>query len=122
MAFGLPALVLLALLTAPCAGEAQQTDKVRRIGWLSIELPPSASFVQGLRELGWIERQNLLIESRTAGGNRARLPDLAAELVRLRVEIIVAGDSASIGPARQATKTLPIVMTVSGDPIREGLL
>jgi putative tryptophan/tyrosine transport system substrate-binding protein len=78
--------------------------------------------LQGLQELGWIERQNLIIERRSAEGNPARLPDLAAELVRLRVEIIVAGDSGAIGPALQATKTLPIVMTVSGDPVGAGFV
>jgi putative ABC transport system substrate-binding protein len=121
------AVVLALSVLAPLATGAQeyrapQSEKVRKIGWLSGVIAPTAQFLQGLQELGWIERQNLIIERRFAEGNPARLPDLAAELVRLRVEIIVAGDSSAIGPARQATKTLPIVMTVSGDPIGAGFI
>ena len=122
---GLAVALSLSLFLAPLAAEgqeAQQSAKVRKIGWLSGLVPPTRPFLQGLRELGWIERQNLIIERRSAEGNLARLPDLAAELVRLRVEIIVAGDSAAIDPARQATKTLPIVMTVSGDPVGAGFV
>jgi putative ABC transport system substrate-binding protein len=119
---GLAVVLALPLLLAPLASGAQQADEARRIGWLALNFPPNASFLQGLLELGWIEGQNLRIESRLAGGDRARLPDLANELLRLRVEIIVAGDSAAIGPARQVTKTLPIVMTVSGDPVMRGFV
>jgi putative ABC transport system substrate-binding protein len=122
---GLAVALALSLSLAPLAAEAQETQqsaKVRKIGWLSGLVPPTQPFLQGLRELGWIERQNLIIERRSAEGNLERLPDLAAELVRLRVEIIVAGDSAAIDPARQATKTLPIVMTVSGDPVGAGFV
>ena len=119
---GLAVILALGLTLAPLADEAQQADKVRRIGWLSLGTATSVTFLQGLRELGWIERQNLVIERRSAEGDLARLPDLAAELVRLRVEIIVAGDSAAIRPASLATKTLPIVMTVSGDPVGSGFV
>jgi putative tryptophan/tyrosine transport system substrate-binding protein len=122
---GLAVALALSLSLAPLAAEAQeaqQSAKVRKIGWLSGVVPPTPPFLHGLRELGWIERQNLIIERRSAEGNLERLPDLAAELVRLRVEIIVAGDSAAIDPARQATKTLPIVMTVSGDPVGAGFV
>jgi ABC transporter substrate binding protein len=124
---GLAVALSVSLVLAPLAAgaqeyRAQQSDKVRKIGWLSGFIAPTAPFLQGLQELGWIERQNLIIERRLAEGNPARLPDLAAELVRLRVEIIVAGDSGAIGPARQATKTLPIVMTVSGDPVGAGFV
>lgn len=116
------AVVLALALLAPIAAEAQQADKARRIGWLSTTIPPTRPFLQGLLDLGWIEGQNLRIESRSAGGDRARLPDLETELLRLRVEIIVAGDSAAIDPARQATKTIPIVMTGSGDPVVAGFV
>src|SRR5215831_3440962 len=119
---GLAVVLILSVVLGPPAAEAQQTDKPRRIGWLALNSPPTSSFLQGLREVGWIDGQNLRIESRVAGGDRARLPDLATELLHLRVEIIVAGDSAAIDPARQATKTLPIVMTVSGDPVMQGLV
>jgi putative tryptophan/tyrosine transport system substrate-binding protein len=117
---GLAVVLALGLALAPLAAEAQQADPVRRIGWLSSVGTTPVTFLEALQELGWIERQNLAIERRFAGGNPERLTDLAAELVRLRVEIIVAGDSAAIAPARQATKTLPIVMTVSGDPVAAG--
>jgi putative tryptophan/tyrosine transport system substrate-binding protein len=119
---GLAVVLALPLFLAPLASGAQQADAARRIGWLALNFPPNASFLQGLLELGWVEGQNLRIESRSAGGDPARLPDLANELLRLRVEIIVAGDSAAIGPALQVTKTLPIVMTVSGDPVMRGFV
>jgi ABC transporter substrate binding protein len=119
---GLAVVLALPLFLAPLASGAQQADEARRIGWLALNFPPNASFLQGLLQLGWIEGQNLRIESRSAGGDPARLPDLANELLRLRVEIIVAGDSAAIGPALQVTKTLPIVMTVSGDPVMRGFV
>jgi len=119
---GLAVVLILSVVLGPPAAKAQQNDKPRTIGWLALNSPPSSSFLQGLLEVGWIDGQNLRIESRVAGGDRARLPDLATELLHLRVEIIVAGDSAAIDPARQVTKTLPIVMTVSGDPVMQGLV
>jgi hypothetical protein len=87
------------VLAAPLVGETQKADKVRKIGWLSTGAPTPVGFLQGLQELGWVERENLVIERRSAEGDPARLPALATELVRLRVEIIVAGDSATIRPA-----------------------
>src|SRR5215831_17073093 len=119
---GLAVVLILSVVLGPPAAKAQQNDKPRRIGWLALNSPPTSSFLQGLREVGWIDGQNLRIESRVAGGDRARLPDLATELLHLRVEIIVAGDSTAIDPARQVTKTLPIVMTVSGDPVMRGFV
>jgi putative ABC transport system substrate-binding protein len=123
---GLAVVLALCLFAAPLvdgAQESQQSGKVRRIGWLAgVVDPRSTPFLQGLRELGWIEGQNFVLEVRSAKGNLARLPDLAADLVRLQVEIIVAGDSSAIDPARKATKTLPIVMTVSGDPVGAGFV
>ena len=107
---GLGVALALSLFLAPLTAEgqeAQQSAKIRKIGWLSGLIPPTVPFLQGLRELGWIEGQNLIIERRSTEGNLPRLPDLAAELVRLRVEIIVAGDSGAIDPARQATKHFP---------------
>jgi len=83
-----------ALLTTPLAADAQQTGKVARIGYLGPTSPSSSSslldaFRQGLRELGWVEGQNIVIDYRFAEGRYDRLPDLAAELVRLKVDIIV---------------------------------
>jgi len=113
-------MVAFGLVAAPVVGEAQQADKARRIGWLSIRAQTSTAFLQGLHDLGWIEGRNLVIERRYAGNDPSRLPGLAAELVHLHVEIIVAGDSAAIPSARKATQTLPIVMTVTGDPVEQG--
>jgi putative tryptophan/tyrosine transport system substrate-binding protein len=117
-------LVTLALLLVPLASEAQQATKVHRIGRLLPGSPPSAGgdpgledFRQGLRDLGYVEGQNLSIEYRYAEGSEERLRDLAAELVRLQVEVIVAGGSAAIRAAQQATRTIPIVMASSGDPV-----
>lgn len=105
--------------------EAQQTGKVYRIGYLG---PSSAtavsrfteSFRQGLRELGWVEGQNIVIEYRFAEGQFDRLPDLAAELVRLKVDVIVAIPTHAAVAAKNATATIPIVMANVGDPVRKG--
>ena len=79
-------------------------------------------FLQGLRELGYIEGKNIVIEARSAEGNFDRLPDLAAELVRLRVDVIVASSNPAIIALKQATQTIPIVMTVVGDPVGAGFV
>jgi putative ABC transport system substrate-binding protein len=118
----------LSLLAAPLAAKAQSLAKVPKIGWLASGSPPSETnrqqspFLQGLRELGWVEGQNLVIEYRWAQGNQERVPELAAELVQLRVDVIVAGDSRVIAAAKHATNTIPIVMTISADPVRVGLI
>jgi putative ABC transport system substrate-binding protein len=109
--------------------QAQQPKKVPRIGYLSLNDAASDSAVSeairlALRELGYIERQNIAIEYRYAEGKIDRLPELAADLVRLKVDIIVvAGGATVIQPAKNATKTIPIVMTGAGtDPVEEGLV
>ena len=120
--------LILSLLAAPLAAKVQSLAKVPRIGWLSSGSPLTAEqrqqspFFQGLRELGWVEGKNIAIEQRDAAGNIARLPELAAELVHLEVDIIVAGDSGVIPAAKQATNTIPIVMTISGDPVGAGFI
>ena len=83
---------------------------------------PAITFFQGLRELGWVEGKNIAIEQRGAEGKNERLPELAAELVQLRVDVIVAGDSGAIPAAKHATNTIPIVMTISGDPVGAGFI
>jgi ABC-type uncharacterized transport system substrate-binding protein len=122
--------VLYAMLFALClpAG-AQQPKKVFRIGVLSGSAPASESarfeaFRSALRELGYIEGQNIATEYRYAEGKSDRLPGLAAELVRLKVDIIVvAGGPTWIRPVQNATKTIPIVMVgVGGDPVEAGLV
>jgi len=125
---GLTATLALALFMAPHASDAQQATKVRRIGWLVAGSPPAGpesrleTFQQGLRDLGYVEGRNLRIERRYAEGNDARLRDLAVELARLPVDVIVAGGSAATRAAQQATRTIPIVMASSGDPVRLGFV
>ncbi len=115
-------------LAAPLAAEAQQAGKVHRIGYLSGSSATAQShfieaFRQGLRELGWVEGQNIVIDYRFAEGRFDRLPDLAAELVRLKVDIIVgAGGTPPAAAAKNATGTIPIVMIAVGDPVGQGLI
>jgi ABC-type uncharacterized transport system substrate-binding protein len=122
-------ILALSLLMAPLTAEAQPAPKVYRIGRLiagPLTLAPNPSleaFRQGLRELGYVEGQNLVIESYYAEGSAERLRALATELVRLHVDLIVAGGSASIRAAQQATRTIPIVMaTAAYDAITEGFV
>jgi putative ABC transport system substrate-binding protein len=115
------------LLAAPLAVEAQPVAKVPRIGVLGSgsrsDLSPRLDpFRQGLRELGWVEGQNIAMEYRFAEGRYDRLPDLAAELVRLRVDLIVAVPTAAVVAAKNATATIPIVMISVGDPVGLGLV
>ena len=121
------ATLALILLMAPLATEAQQAATVYRIGRLSPGSPLLVAhlweaFRQRLRELGYVEGQNLVIEGRYAEGRAERLPDLAAELVRLKVDVIVAGGTAAIRAAQQATHTIPIVMAATADPVGQGFV
>jgi len=118
-----PALALL-LLAAPLA-EAQQAGKIPRIGFLRTAAPPDSyieAFRQGLKERGYIERKNIAFEYRWAGGKTERLPDLAAELVRLKVDVVVTDGTPPALAARKASSTIPIVMASSGDPVGTGLI
>ena len=115
------------LLTAPLAAEAQQAGKVPRVGYLSVfspsnPYPPSEAFWQGLHDLGWIEGQNIAIERRFADGKAQRLPDLAVELVRLRIDLIFAETTPAARAVKQATTTIPIVFSPIADPIGSGLV
>jgi putative tryptophan/tyrosine transport system substrate-binding protein len=119
--------VALVILLAPLPPEAQQPPKSHRIGVLlgsseSFAAPYNAIFRQALRALGYVEGGNIAIEYRYADGNYDRLPTLAAELVRLKVDIIVTEGTPPTRVATQATKTIPIVMTVTGDPVAAGLV
>jgi ABC-type uncharacterized transport system substrate-binding protein len=117
------------ILAAPLVGQPQhsQPTGVPRIGYLFLQ-PFSASahlrdaFRQGLRELGYVEGQNIAIDFRNAGGRPERLRDLASELVRLKVDVIVAAPEASIEAAEHATRTIPVVMAVSFDPVGRGFI
>ena len=118
---------VLGLLIAPLGAEAQQSAKVVRIGYLSplsaaADSAHSQAFRQGLRDLGYLEGQNATIEARYADGRFGRLPELAAELVRLKVDVIVAAPTSAVRAAQQATHTVPIVMAFSGDPVGDGLV
>lgn len=117
----------LAAFTAPLSSFAQQSaDKVRRIGFLAISGPIAlgsssyAAFVEGMQELGWVEGKNLLIEWRYADGDYSRLPRLAAELVQIRVEVIVTHATPGTQAARQATGDIPIVTAAVADAVGSG--
>jgi putative ABC transport system substrate-binding protein len=116
-----------ALLAAPLAADAQQAAKIARIGYLAPNLDAStrlkAAFRQGLSDLGYVEDRNVVIEYRSAEGKSERLPALAAELVALKVDVIVThGGTLAALAAQQATKTLPIVVVSVGDPVTSGLV
>src|SRR5258705_1857387 len=107
--------------------EAQPAGKVYRIGFFlgaSGESVASlfGAFSEGLRDLGYVEGRNVIFERRYADGHMDRLPDIAAELVRLRVDVIVTGSSIHVAAARQATKTIPIVMVFTADPVQAGFV
>jgi len=113
----------LGVLAAPLTAEAQEAGKVARIGVLRSGSPPDPfeePFTQGLRELGYVEGRNISIERRWAEGRDERLPGLAADLVRLKVNVIVAASQAAVA-AKQATTVIPIVMPIITDPVRLGL-
>jgi putative ABC transport system substrate-binding protein len=113
------------LLAAPLAAGAQQASKLWRIGYLANGNPTTTAhtrdaFRQGLRELGWVEGQNITIEYRWADGDLLRLPALAAELVRTPVDLMLVAGGAGVRGARQATRTVPIVSAITGDPVTAG--
>jgi putative ABC transport system substrate-binding protein len=118
----------LGIFVAPLAADAQQAAKVYRIGFL-VGTPPTGgaglhfwqAFVQGLRELGWVEGKNIEIERRYSEGRYERLPDLAAELVQLRVDVLVASAAPATRAAKEATTTIPIVSVAVQDPVALGL-
>ena len=117
--------LLLGLLAAPHPLGAQQSGKIARIGWLSSGSTTShgsllESFREGLREHGYTEGKNITIEYRWAEGKLDRLPQLAAELVQLKVQVLVAAGSPGILAAKQATTAIPIVMAVGADPVGSG--
>ena len=120
-------LTLGALLFALCLSAEAQQKKNARIGFLgatspSVEAARIDAFRQGLRELGYVEGKNIVIEWRWAEGKAERLPGLAAELVRLNVDVIVTGGSTSTDAAKRVTTTIPIVMTQVNDPVGSGVV
>ena len=119
-------LVAVALVVVAVIAEAQQPKKVARIGFLAATTAASPArfeaFQQALRELGYVEGKNIVIEWRRAEGKFDQLPDLATELVRLKVDVIVTAGGASTRPAKEATVTIPIVMASDNDPVGSGFV
>ena len=117
--------LVLAFFAAPLAADAQPAGKVWRIGYLSLQQPSdgvSPQFLDALRQLGYTEGQNLLIEARFADATVERLPSLAAELVQRDVDVIVTIGTPPVKAAKDATATIPIVMAGSADPVQHGLV
>jgi len=118
----------LSLVVAPlAAAAAQPLEKVPRVGILhprtrSDASPQTDAFLQGLRELGWVDGKSVVVEYRWADGRSDRLPELVADLVRLKVDVILAGSTAVAVEAKNATGTIPIVMATGGDPVGLGLV
>ena len=115
----------LVLLAAPGPAVAQPAGQIPRVGFLGAGSSTSANveaFRQGLRELGWAEGKNIVIEYRFAEGHFDRLPDLAADLVRLKVDVMTAAPTPGAVAAKKATGTIPIVMVGVGDPVGLGLI
>ncbi len=118
------ATVASGLVAAPRAAPAQQTGRVQRIGLLRVGPPPPSfiePFRQELRELGHVEGQDIIIEYRVAR-NVAQLPELAAELLRLKVDVLVASGTPSVGAARNATSAIPVVFVAAIDPVATGVV
>jgi len=123
----LASVLAVLLLAAPLAIEAQPAKQIPRIGLLassSTERDKSrlAAFRQGLRELGYLEGQNIVIEQRYAAGKFEDLPKLAAELVRLNLDVLVTEGTPAARAAKSATSTIPVVMGNAGDPVGTGLV
>jgi putative tryptophan/tyrosine transport system substrate-binding protein len=117
--------LLVSLLAVPLVAAAQPPGQVYRIGFLSTDPPPAplwAALLDGLRERGYREGQNLAFERRFSEGNAERFPEVAAELVRLRVDLIIVTTTPAALAAKHATQTIPIVMTTALDPVGAGLV
>ncbi len=116
------------LLTTGSFAQAQQPGKIPRIGYVRVVGEPSIpgrnveAFLQGLKDLGYVDGKTILIEFRYAEGKRDRIPSLVADLIQLRVDLLVSPDPQAIRAAKQATKTIPIVMVTNQDPVATGLV
>jgi putative ABC transport system substrate-binding protein len=124
-------LALTALLLAPDSpAQAQEPKKIPRIGFLSgrrnptpaMPDPNASAFRQGLRELGYTEGKNIVIEYRYAGGKLESIPSLVTELIRLKVAVVVSPHGGAVRAAGQATRTVPIVMVTNLDPVASGIV
>ena len=122
---GLAVVLVVSLTLAALVAEGQQAAKAPRVGVLSERSPTDlfvTAFRQGLRELGYTEGQNIIVEYRYAHGVYDRYPDLAAELLRLKVDVLVVGGTVATRAAKAQTTTVPIVFTLVGDPVGSGLV
>jgi ABC-type uncharacterized transport system substrate-binding protein len=124
---GLAVVLILSLTLVPRAAEPQQPGKVQRVGVLmlaSLSARPQQweAFRQGLREHGYVEGQNILLEFRSAEGKLYRLAELAAELIQTKVDVIVASGTEASQAAKKATGTIPVVMSNTGDPVGAGIV
>jgi hypothetical protein len=123
--FCLALCAMLLALSLPV--EAQQAKAVPKIGYLSAStrvshMPSFQAFQEGLRELGYVEGRNITIEARFAEGKANRLPELVSELIRLKVDILLAGGSEAVRPVKEASETIPIVVAHFEDPVAEGFV
>jgi len=121
------AIAVVPLLLAAFTADAQPRGKVYRIGYIQTatpeeQAPLTKAFEDGLRELGYVEGRNIVVERRFAWGKQERLPDLAAELVQLNVDVIVTGGNPVIAAVKQATSTIPVVMAAGRDPVGSGFV
>jgi putative tryptophan/tyrosine transport system substrate-binding protein len=117
--------IVIGVLGDPFTAWAQRESKVHRIGYLNLRagpVPQDDAFVQALRELGYVEGRNLIIEYRWAAEKEEQLPALAAELVALNVEVIVTSATPAVNAVKRATSTIPIVMAAVADPVGSGLV
>ena len=117
----------MSLLAAPLRLAAQSAQRVPHVGYLFSFIPAEGRHLreacrQGLRELGYVEGQNIVLEPRWADGRHERLPELAAELVRLRVDVIVSAATPASRAAKAATSSIPIVIVGIGEPVKMGLI
>ena len=118
------AAALCAVALGPYAAGAQTADKIPRIGYLSptVASTRTESFLQGLRELGYVEGRNIVVEFRFSAGKNELLADLASDLVRAGVDLIVTGGTPATAAVMQATRTIPIVFGSAGDPVEKGIV
>ena len=119
--------VVVLVITAPVPAAAQHAGKVARVGWLTLASPTDPKvqtqqeiFLRGMRDFGWVEGRNMVIEARHTSGRQDLLPEVAGELVRAGVDVIVAVSPLAVAAARKATTTVPIVGVSMGDPVRVG--
>src|SRR2546426_4035987 len=110
------------VLASGSQAQAQQSKKIPRIGFLSAAPSIDPALLEGLHDLGYVEGKTIVIEHRSAEGKLERLPELAAELVRLKVDIIVTQGTPAAQAVKKATSTIPIVTATSGDPVGSGLV